>query len=282
MAVYRRSSRARFTLLLLVLTAITLLTLDAKHAGPLRSVRDGARDLFAPVARAGDAVLRPVGNFFEGVIHYGDLKAENAHLRQQLAERKGTELSAADAQRELKQLKDLDHLDYAGDIPTVAASVVSTNVSNTQLTVEIDRGRNDGVAVGMPVVAGDGLVGRVIDASHNRSTVLLLTDSSSSVGVRLTGTGDVGVATGAGDAPMPVSLIDPAAKVTKDEVVVTSGLQQSVYPPGIPVGKVRTAVAKPGALYQDVTIEPVVDLRRLTFVKVLQWSPGGGNRTPHP
>ena len=275
MAVYRRSSRGRFTLLLLVLTSITLLTLDARHAGPLRVVRDGARDAFAPVTRAGNAALRPVGNFFEGVIHYGDLKAENAHLREQLAVRKGTELQAANAQRELKQLQDLANLDYVGDIPTVSARVVSTDASNFQLTVEIDHGRNDGVAVGMPVVSGDGLVGRVIDASRIRSTVLLLTDASSSVGVRLTGSGDVGVANGAGDAPMPVELIDPGVKVAKDEVVVTSGLQQSIYPPGIPVGRVKGAVAKPGALQQDIAITPVVDLRRLTFVKVLQWSPDG-------
>ena len=54
---------------------------------------------------ATNSALRPVGNFFEGVLHYGDLKAENAHLREQLAQRNGTELQAADAQRELKELK---------------------------------------------------------------------------------------------------------------------------------------------------------------------------------
>ena len=273
MAVYRRSSRARFTLLLLVLTAITILTLDARHAGPLQKVRDGARDVFAPVADAVDSVLRPVGNFFEGVIHYGDLKAENARLREQLAQRNGTELAASDAQRQLKQLADINNLSYAGDIPAVAARVVSTSPSNFQLTIEIDRGRDAGVAVGMPVVAGEGLVGRVVDASRKRATVLLLTDSSFNVGVRLTGSGEVGVATGGGNGPMPVGLIPPAAKVAKDEVVVTSGLQQSVYPAGIPVGKVVEAIAKPGALEQTITIDPVVDLRRLTFVKVLQWSP---------
>ena len=49
-------------------------------------------------------------------------------------------------------------------------------------------------------------------------------------------------------------------------------MQQSVFPPGIPVGVVRTAHLRAGALQQDVTIDPVVDVRRLTFVKVLQWT----------
>ena len=59
----------------------------------------------------------------------------------------------------------------------------------------------------------------------------------------------------------------------RGEVVVTSGLQQSIFPPSIPVGRVKSASAKPGALQQDVRVDPVVDLRRLQFVRVLRWQP---------
>lgn len=274
MAVYRRTARPRFTLFLLVLTAITLLTLDERGAGTIRVARETARDAFAPIAEATDRLLEPVGDVFEGVIHYGDLEAENARLREQLAEREGDQLRAVDARRELKALLDQQDLDFVGDIPTVAARVVSTSPDNFRLAVEINRGRDHGVAVGMPVVTGAGLVGRIVSISGTRSTVLLLTDTTSSVGVRLTTSGDVGVATGRGPrSPLKVGLIDPATTVGDGEVVVTSGLQQSVFPSGIPVGKVRMARSAPGALQQDVTIDPIVDLRRLTFLKVLQWSP---------
>lgn len=274
MAVYRRSARPRFTLLLLVLTAITLLTLDERGARVVGSVRGYARDLFAPVASFADRVFGPVGDAVQGVVHYGDLEAENDRLREQLAEQQGEQLRAQDAQRELKALLDQQELDYIGDIPTVAARVVTTSPNNFQLTIEINRGTNHGVAKGMPVVSGVGLVGRVVDTSRTRSIVLLLSDQESSIGVRLTSSGDVGVATGQGmRAPMKVDLIDTATVVPEGDVVVTSGLQQSVFPPGIPVGKVRTAKAAPGALQQDVAVDPVVDLGRLTFVKVLQWSP---------
>jgi rod shape-determining protein MreC len=272
-AVYRRSARPRFTLLLLVLTAITLLTLDERGSRAVGAVRGYARDAFAPVASAADRVFGPVADAVQGVVHYGDLEAENHRLREQLAEQQGEQLRAQDAQRELKALADLQNLDFVGDTPTVAARVVSTSPNNFQLTLEIDRGTRHGVARGMPVVSGAGLVGRIVDASRTRSVVLLVTDQESSVGVRLATSGDVGVATGRGmRAPLEVDLIDPATVVPEGEVVVTSGLQQSVFPPGIPVGKVRTAKAAPGALQQDVAIDPVVDLRRLTFVKVLQWS----------
>jgi rod shape-determining protein MreC len=114
----------------------------------------------------------------------------------------------------------------------------------------------------------------VAEASQHHATVLLLTDLSFSVGVRLSASQDVGVAGGKGvRAPMDVTLISRDTKVSKDEVLVTSGLQQSVFPPGIPVGKVVDAHIPPGALQQSITIGPVVDLQRLEFVTVLQWSP---------
>jgi len=279
-AVYRRSARPRFVLLLLVLTAISLLTVDERGSRTVQRVRDRARDGFDPVHRAANAAFRPVGNFVEGALHYGDLEAENSRLREQLGERRATELQAADAQRELRALEAQANLEFAGDIPAVSARVASMAPSNFQQTIDINRGRSDGVGVGMPVVAGAGLVGRVVDASSSRSTVLLLTDPAFSVGVRLTGSGDVGVAAGKGPhAAMPVELIDAGTKVAKGEVVVTSGMQQSVFPPGIPVGTVVDAVDRPANLQEDVTITPVVDLRRLAFVKVLQYSSTPGRST---
>lgn len=276
MAVYRRTSRPRYTLLLLVLTAITLLTLDERSngSGVVDVARDGARDAFAPVKDAADAAVRPVTDFFQGALHYGEVEAENARLREQLAEREAEVLRAGDAEREREALLDLAGLDFVGDVPTVAARVVATPATGFDLTLEIDRGRNAGVAPGMPVVSGGGLVGRVVDVSRRRATVLLVTDSSSSVGVRLSGSGDVGVAAGRGrGSTLRVDLVDPVSKVERGEMVVTSGLQNSVFPPGIPVGKVVAATSAAGALQQDVTVEPSVDLRRVTFVKVLQWDP---------
>ncbi|MGH9165546.1 MAG: rod shape-determining protein MreC, partial [Acidimicrobiales bacterium] len=127
---------------------------------------------------------------------------------------------------------------------------------------------------GMPVVSGAGLVGRVVDVSTRRAAVLLISDPTSSVGVRLAGSGDVGVATGRGrGSTLRIDLVEPLTKVEPGEALVTSGLEQSAFPPGIPVGQVKAATTATGALQQDVTAQPVADLDRLSFVKVLQWSP---------
>ena len=276
MAVYRRTARPRFTLFLLVLTSVTIITLDYRGTGGgiIGTIKDTAQDAFAPVQSAADAAFEPVGNFFQGITHYGALEKENQRLRDQLADARGAALRAEDTRRELTTLQDLDNLTVVENIPSVAARVVSTSPSNFDLTVQLDKGKDDGIALRMPVVTGEGLVGRVVAVSRTRSTVLLVTDLSSSVGVRLTGSGDVGVAAGRGDdKDLGVDFIAPDAPVTKNEVVVTSGLQQSQFPPSIPVGLVTSVRAPAGEFQKFLRITPVVDMRRLTFVRVLQWAP---------
>ncbi|MDQ1396324.1 MAG: rod shape-determining protein MreC, partial [Acidimicrobiaceae bacterium] len=246
-------------------------------SGVLDKVRSAATDALAPVQSASDRVLHPVGDFFAGALHYGDLKAENKRLRDEIAKNQGDRIGVANAERENQALKDQQKLDFVGDIPTVAATVVSTTASNFDLTVELDRGTDAGVAKDMPVVAAAGLVGRVVQVSRTRSVVVLITDPGSSVGVKLVDTNDYGVATGTGPGePLRVDFVDPGADhvVKPDESIVTSGLQQARFPPGIPVGKVTTATTPPGAVQQDIAMRPAVDLGRLQFVKVLQWSAG--------
>ena len=276
MAVYRRPARSRFTLLLLVLTSITLLTLDYRGAGSgtIGVVKDGVRDAFAPVQKVSDQVFAPVGNFVGGILHYGDLESENERLREEMANLRGRADRADAVERERQVLLDNMDLPTEEDIPRVDARVVSTNPSNFAFTVEIDKGTSSGIAPGMPVVTGAGLVGRITDASRNRAVVQLLTDKKFSVGIRVGEAGDVGVANGTGSQKnIEVDLIDPATTLKDGDVAVTSGLQQSQFPPGVPVGQVTSAKLRPNALQQDVSIEPVVDLRRLTFLTVLQWTP---------
>ena len=276
MAVYRRSARPRFVLLLLVLTAITLVTVDtrANGGGLTGQLRTQAQNIFSPVQSATHSVLRPIGDFFTGAFGYGSLKAENARLRDQLAQARGQALQAADAQRELQLLTAQQHLDFVGNIPTVVAQVVDTTSSNFELAVQINRGTDNGIAVNMPVVTGGGLVGRVAEVSSRRATVLLLTDPTFSVGVRATADGDVFVADGAGRGnPMTLELVSATTKLNPGDKVVTSGMQLERYPKGIPVGSVATVKADPAQLQQAVTITPIVDLSRLEYVQVLQWSP---------
>lgn len=276
MAVYRRTQR-RTVLVLLVLTSITLVTLDlrADGGGPIGLVRRVARDAFAPVESGADGVFRPVGDFLDGILRVGSLESENEALSKRVEELEGDLARARGLDRENTVLRRLLNLGFADQIDTVAARVVSFAAGNFEWTVSINRGSRHGVEEDMPVVSGEGLIGRVIEVSDSRAKILLLTDPRLSVGIRLAGSGETGVTNGlAGKDVVQVDLIDPNTPVEEEELVVTSGLQQARFPPGIPVGTVASVSTRRGALQKDLRVAPLADLDRLEFVEVLRWKNG--------
>lgn len=223
-----------------------------------------------------NGVISPVSDWFDGIARAGSLKHENARLRKELSDARGDAAQARNAIRENKRLTDLLHLSFAADIPSVAARVVDGAPSNFENTIVIDRGTQSGVRVGMPVVSGDGLVGRVTEASRQRATVLQLNDRQFGVGALLQDSGEIGVANGvAGRSTLSLDFIGARAKVRKGELVVTSGREGGRYPAGIPIARVTSVTKRPGDLQQNIVLTPLVDFDRLEFVKVLRWHPGG-------
>ena len=275
MALSRRNGRSRATLLFLVLTSVTVITLDfrGEGGGLIDKVRDVAADGLAPIRDGADAMLSPVGNAFSGITGYDDLEAENARLLDELAEERSKEIRGRNAESELRELLRMNDLPGLGDIPQVAARVVSVPISNFEQTIKLNRGSEDGIAVDDPVISGYGLVGRVVDVSSQRSVVRLLTDPSSSVGVRMVRSTEAGVANGEGSGrQLSVSFVDVDAEVRVGEHAVTSGLEGGsvLYPSGIPVGRVTEAEETEGALEQRVRIQPFADMKHLRYVKVLR------------
>jgi rod shape-determining protein MreC len=265
----RRSSRS--VLVLAVLTAATLITLDVRESGPLSGVRSGARDVMAPVAGAIDAAVSPVADWMDGVRDAASLKDENARLRRELDEVRGQRTRARAATQENKELKQLLDLPYYEDADAIAAQVVDGAPGNFEFTVQIGKGSTDGVGVDMAVVTGAGLVGRVIDVSRERATVLLIKAPQSAVGVKLERTLTTGVLKGRSDGDeLRVGFVDPSAAVTKGELIYTSGQQESPFPPTIPVGKVSRVSKTHGDLEQDILVEPLVDFAHLEYVKILR------------
>jgi rod shape-determining protein MreC len=275
-ALSRRNGRSRATLLFLILFSITVLTLDFRGdgAGVIDRVRDTAGDAVAPVRDAMASAFSPVSSAFHGITGYRDLKDENAKLKERISDLQGHKTQQEDAVQELRDLQALDHLDtWAMGLPQVAARVVSAPVSNFEQTIELDKGSDDGIRVDLPVVTGDGLVGRVVDVSGRRSTVRLITDPTSSIGVRTARSSQTGIAAGEGAGRrLSVGFVDANADVRVGDLMVTSGLSggSDIYPPSIPVARVTKAVAEPGELQQRIEIKPLSDIAHLRYVKVLQ------------
>ncbi|HSH23590.1 MAG TPA: rod shape-determining protein MreC [Acidimicrobiales bacterium] len=273
MALSRRGGRSRFTLVFLLLTSVTVITLDFRDegSGVIARVRNGAADALSPVRSAAAAVIDPVGDALAGFTGYGDLQDENASLRARIAELEGEVLRDEGAERELAEALALLDIDFAGDLPRVDARVVSAPVSNFEQTIELDRGSDDGIDVDMPVVTGAGLIGRTVGVSASRSVVQLITDPASSVGVRLSRSSEVAVAEGQGPrALLQLAFVDAAAEVDVLELVVTSGLDESIFPPGIPVGRVASVESAAGQFQKRIEVRPVSDVAGQRLVSVIK------------
>jgi rod shape-determining protein MreC len=273
--VYRRTARRRSIVVLLVITSVTLITLDQRGngSGVIGSIRSGAHDVVAPVQRGVGDVVRPVSDWFDGVTSRGSLSSDNRRLRsevQSLRNRLGQTRALEQENRDLRALVGIPSI---ANVKTVGAQVITGAPGNFDDAFQIDKGTGQGVQKGMPVVSERGLIGRVVEAGKRTATVLLITDPSSNVAVRLMTSNATGVANGnAGLKTLSVSFVNPDAPVAKDERVVTAGQANGLYPPGIPLGNVVSAVKAPASNQYDVRVRPSVDLGRVEFVQVLQWT----------
>jgi rod shape-determining protein MreC len=274
-ALSRRTGRSRFTLVLLILTSLTVLTLDFRGSSAIQSIRNGASTAFSPVRDAAARVFSPASNAWNGLFHYGDLEKENERLRAQLDEANGAAAQNADAKRLYDALADLEKITQFTALPSVTGQVIAGPLTNFEHTIEIDRGTAQGVKVGMPVVTGAGLVGRIVEVHSNRSVIRLLSDPDIVVGVRLVSNGETALLHGQGDGqPLLIDAgIEPNITVAPNETITTSGEDRAVFPAGVPVGTVTNVQLSADRLNQLLTVTPLADLTRLTFVKVLLWEP---------
>lgn len=277
MATGTRTGRSRFTLIFLLLSSATLLTLDAREFEPLQRTEETLSSLISPLRSGADRVFEPVGNAWSGITGYDELESENEALRQELQELDAQEILESDAAIRLESLLDELGLPYVQDIPNVVGEVVIANVGNfDRYSVQINRGSEDGIRNGMPVVTRGGLIGRIDgDPGRGHSRVTLLTDPGFEVGVLAVGTDDVALASGGGHGePLMVAKgLEIDTEVDIGHEVVTSGVDRSRYPPGIPIGTVTDIDYDEARLFQLLTVEPSANTDNLSFVTVLLYDP---------
>ncbi len=280
---YRKQVRRRRAVLaLLVLSSFALLT--ATYGQQSGGLQRGVSAVFGPLQEGADRALKPARDLvnwfdetFEARGDIDSLQKENQQLRTQVA-------AGETALSENDQLRKLLGLRAAGEIPagfeTVTGRVIARSPTIWYSTVTIDHGTSAGVAVNDPVVSGDGLVGRITSATAGTAQVTLITDHTSAVSAKVVPAGIQGVIKPevGNPADLVLDFIDSSKHVREGQTVVTSGWKarelSSLYPYGIPLGRVTEATVAEQEASQQVHVRPFADLRELEFVQVL--TKGGG------
>ncbi len=227
----------------------------------------------SPLQTSVTNALTPVRDGWDYLAHFGDLKRENRHLKQEVAELRGQVFALQSLKNENSRLQSLIGFKDQAKYDTIPARVTGMPSSNWWSSVIIDKGVDDGIKRNMPVVAGGGLVGQVADASQRAAKVVLLNDVQSGVSVQVERTGEVGVIKGQlRDQRLILRYISKDSTIQNGDTVVTSGLGE-LFPKGIYVGKVVKVSLSSYGLYKDVEVNSPVDFTSLEEVLVIKHEP---------
>lgn len=150
----------------------------------------------------------------------------------------------------------------------ITAAVIGRDVSPFLHYIIINRGSDDGLRRGMPVVSSQGLVGRVAAVTADGARVQLITDPGTAINVRIQPSGAEGSLAGSITGDITVENIPQDAAIQIGDLVLTSGLGGN-FPSDMLIGQVSGVRQRPVELFQTATIEPVVDFSQLEIVLVI-------------
>ncbi|WP_336322635.1 rod shape-determining protein MreC [Streptomyces lavendofoliae] len=273
----RDTRESRLLLVLLVAIAFALITVDIRggEESPVDGARRAAATVFGPVENGVASAVNPVGNAIAAVRDSGERHDRIAELERQNAALKAR-LGSDDRNR--SRVRELDNLlkkAGAGQYGIKAAEVIAIGAAQGfSWTVTIDAGSDDGIKRDMTVINGDGLVGRVTTVGPGTSTVLLASDPDFTVGTRMERSDELGFATGQGDRPLSVQLLNGKAKVKPGDRLVTFGSRADrPFVPGVPVGEVIRVDPSTGNLTRNIFVRPYVGFSKLDIVGVVVQAP---------
>lgn len=153
---------------------------------------------------------------------------------------------------------------------TVSASIISRSDNEQSSTFLVDRGSDDGIEIGDPVVVKDGvLIGKIISTDQKSSTVVSLSDRSLATAVSLMNQSKtIGVAEGMSQNLLKLKFIPQETELKVNDLVITSGLEPKI-PSGLLIGIINDVKPEDNAPFLEAVIEPLVDVRQHTIVHIL-------------
>ncbi|MFJ2826793.1 rod shape-determining protein MreC [Streptomyces sp. NPDC087263] len=273
----RDTRESRLLLVLLIAIAFALITVDIRGGedSPVDGARGAAATVFGPIENGVASAVDPVGNAIAAVRDSGERHDRIAQLEQDNAALKAKLGSDDRNSSRLAQFDKMLKTAGAGQYGIKGAEVIAIGAAQGfSWTVTIDVGSSDGVTRDMTVLNGDGLVGRVTTVGPNTATVLLANDPDFTVGTRMEATDELGFASGQGDQPLRVELLNGKAKINKGDRLVTFGSQADrPFVPGVPVGVVARVDPSGGDLTRTIYVRPFVSFTKLDIVGVVVQTP---------
>ncbi|GIV77150.1 rod shape-determining protein MreC [Litorilinea aerophila] len=253
------------------LAAVLLMALQL--GGHISTLQSGMTQLTSPAQLGTASLTESIADAIDFLVELRTLRQRNAELEQINGALLVENFRLREVERENQTLRAF--LAFAQTRPAlelrgaqIVARVIGQESSNFLDYIMLDLGQAHGIAVGMPVVTDQGLVGRISEVTENTSKVLLITDASSAVNAILQSSRLPGVVRGSPGGDLVMDYIPQGAIFSVGEVVLTSGLGGR-FPKGIPLGQVVEIRQRDIDVFQQALVRPTVDFSRLELVMVI-------------
>ncbi len=263
----------KYILIIIVAACVVLMLVSFKFQDKMEPVRSVAGDIITPMQNGINKVGTKIAEQLDYITTVKELVKENKELKSQLEKVSAENRLLQQDKYELDNLRELYDLgeQYAG-YPKVAARVISSSNDNWYSTFIIDKGSDDGLAVNMNVMAGDGLVGIIIEVNSSYSRVRSIIDDSNNVAGTFLKTSDRCIVSGnlglLNEGVIEISGISGSADIKDGYAVVTSQISDK-YLPGILIGYARDLKKDSTNITQTGYLTPAADFSKLDMVLVI-------------
>ena len=273
-------NRSRLLLVLLLVSSLFLITLDLRGVNLAGAIRGSVASALSPVEKLFSNLFSPIGNLVGDIRNLGQANEKIEKLTKELDQLKSKEIMDEDTVGKLSQLRNV--LDLAGraDYKIVAARVINRGSSATfKETITIDVGSSSGISKNMTVISDGGLVGVVKSVSSSTSIVMLMSDPTFKIGVRIAGTQSIGVLSGKGGNTYLLQLLDAIGEIKVGDKLVARGSEGGrPFVPGVPVGTVIEVQSNTSAITQNADVKASANLNQIGIVAVVVSPPKGDPR----
>lgn len=252
----------------LIFILLFFMSLNQEKSGRWNPIEQVVVEITAPFQKFCYNTINGLQNIWFKYFYLIDVREENIRLKEEITSLKIENYQYQELLATYQRLQELLQFTETTDQTVIAAQVIGKDPSGLFETVIIDKGKNSGLSVNMPVVNADGIVGRLVSVSDNYSKVLLLIDQNSAVDCIMQRSRDKGIVKGLSAKTCIMDYVLKTSDIRVGDIVVTSGLG-GVFPKGVPVGKIDEIQEPSDELFMDIKITPNVDFSKLEELLVI-------------
>jgi len=265
---FLKRRRRLIILLLLIVSLFFVITSQAKKNRSENFLSSAVQIVSYPFQKTSSYISQSIQDVWLNYLWLIDVREENKRLNAKLfrlieENRKNHEVIIA-----FERLQSFLDLKQNNPDQKVFASVIGEIKNGFSNLLIIDKGYNDGVRKNFAVTTPEGIVGKIQSVTPVQSIIQLITDSRSSFPILIQRTRTKGIIQGSFDRQLTVSYIPRRKEIVQNDHIIASGLA-GIFPKGFSVGRVSTMKKDDSGLFQEITVEPSVDLQRIEVVAVI-------------